>query len=79
MRIKRHGIPDPLYSDGKNAFVLTREPAEAEIPAGILKPKGHFGRACGGPGIGGTAANSPRAKGRTGAEGIISTECRLYF
>ncbi|MDR2618239.1 MAG: ISNCY family transposase [Treponema sp.] len=64
MWIERHGIPESLYCDKKNAFVLTREPTEAEVLAGILKPKSHFGRACGKLGIEVIAANSPQAKGR---------------
>jgi hypothetical protein len=64
MWIERYGIPFSLYCDKKNAFVLTREPTDAEILAGILKPKSHFGRACGKLGIEVIAANSPQAKGR---------------
>jgi hypothetical protein len=64
MWIKRHGIPLSLYCDKKNAFVLTREPTDAEILAGNLKPKSHFGRACDLLGIEVIAANSPQAKGR---------------
>jgi hypothetical protein len=64
MWIERHGIPKSLYCDKKNAFVLTREPTDAEILAGILKPKSHFGRACDKLGIEVIAANSPQAKGR---------------
>ena len=64
MWIERHGIPFALYCDKKNAFVLTREPTDAEILAGILKPKSHFGRACDKLGIEVIAANSPQAKGR---------------
>jgi transposase len=63
--IERHGIPESLYCDRKNAFVLTREPTDAEILAGILKPKSHFGRACDRLGIEVIAANSPQAKGYT--------------
>jgi transposase len=62
--IQRYGIPKSLYCDKKNAFVLTREPTDAEILAGILKPKSHFGKACGKLGIEVIAANSPQAKGR---------------
>jgi hypothetical protein len=61
---ERYGIPFALYCDKKNAFVLTREPTDAEIIAGILKPKSHFGRACDKLGIEVIAANSPQAKGR---------------
>jgi hypothetical protein len=64
MWIERHGIPESLYCDRKNAFVLTREPTDAEILAGILKPKSHFGRACDRLGIEVIPANSPQAKGR---------------
>jgi transposase len=38
MWIERYGIPESLYCDKKNAFVLTREPSDAEILAGILTP-----------------------------------------
>ena len=62
--IERYGIPESLYCDKKNAFVLTREPTEDEILAGILKPKSHFGKACDRLGIEVIAANSPQAKGR---------------
>ena len=64
MWIQRHGIPESLYCDKKNAFVLTREPTDAEILAGIHKPKSHFGKACDRLGIEVIAANSPQAKGR---------------
>jgi len=64
MWIERHGIPESLYCDKKNAFVLTREPTDAEVLAGILKPKSHFGKACDRLGIEVIAANSPQAKGR---------------
>jgi hypothetical protein len=64
MWIERYGIPVSLYCDRKNAFVLTREPTDAEILAGNLKPKSHFGRACDKMGIEVIAANSPQAKGR---------------
>jgi hypothetical protein len=64
MWIKRHGIPESLYCDKKNAFVLIREPTDAEILAGNLKPKSHFGKACERLGIEVIAANSPQAKGR---------------
>ena len=64
MWIERYGIPESLYCDKKNAFVLTREPTDAEIVAGILKPKSHFGKACDRLGIEVIPANSPQAKGR---------------
>ena len=62
--IEQHGIPESLYCDRKNAFVLTREPTDAEILAGIHKPKSHFGKACDRLGIEVIPANSPQAKGR---------------
>jgi hypothetical protein len=62
--IRSYGIPNALYCDKKNAFVLTREPSDAEILAGILEPKSHFGRACEKLGVTVIAANSPQAKGR---------------
>jgi transposase len=64
MWIRKYGIPASLYCDHKNAFVLTREPTEAEQLKGIEKPKSHFGRACDTLGIEVIAANSPQAKGR---------------
>ena len=64
MWIERYGIPESLYCDKKNAFVLTREATDAELLAGILKPKSHFGRACDRLGIEVISANSPQAKGR---------------
>ena len=62
--IMRYGIPESLYCDKKNAFVLTREPTDAELLKGILNPKSHFGRACEKLGIEVIAANSTQAKGR---------------
>jgi hypothetical protein len=62
--IKRYGIPEALYCDKKNAFVLTREPTDAELLSGITEPKSHFGRACDKLGVPVIAANSPEAKGR---------------
>jgi hypothetical protein len=44
--------------------VLTREPSDAKIAAGILEPKSHFGRTCEKLGVQVIAANSPQAKGR---------------
>ena len=64
MWIELYGIPESLYCDKKNAFVLTREPTDAEIIQGNLQPKSHFGRACDRLGIEVIAANSPQAKGR---------------
>jgi transposase len=64
MWIEQHGIPEAMYCDKKNAFILTREPTDSEILAGLLKPKSHFGRACDLLGIEIIPANSPQAKGR---------------
>jgi hypothetical protein len=62
--IKTYGIPQALYCDRKNAFVLSREPTDAELLAGITEPKSHFGRACEKLGVQVIPANSPQAKGR---------------
>jgi hypothetical protein len=62
--ITKYGIPEGLYCDKKNAFVLAREPTDAELLAGVTEPKSHFGRACGKLGVQVIAANSPQAKGR---------------
>jgi transposase len=62
--IRTYGIPEALYCDKKNAFVLTREPTDSELLEGITEPKSHFGRACDKLGVQVIAANSPQAKGR---------------
>ena len=62
--IEAYGIPETLYCDKKNAFVLTREPTDNELLLGIIQPKSHFGKACARLGIDVIAANSPQAKGR---------------
>jgi hypothetical protein len=62
--IKEYGIPEALYCDKKNAFVLTREPTDAELLCGITEPKSHFGLAADKLGIYVIKANSPQAKGR---------------
>jgi len=62
--IRRYGIPEALYCDKKNAFVLSREPTDKELLAGIIEPKSHFGRACEKLGVTVIAASSPQAKGR---------------
>jgi hypothetical protein len=64
MWIETYGIPESLYCDKKNAFVLTREPTDNELLNGITQPKSHFGKACDSLGIDVIAANSPQAKGR---------------
>ena len=62
--IRSYGIPEALYCDKKNAFILTREPTDAELLRGITEPKSHFGRACAKLGVEVIAAHSPQAKGR---------------
>jgi predicted peroxiredoxin len=62
--IETYGIPESLYCDKKNAFVLTRDPTERELLAGITHPISHFGKSCKRLGIEVIAANSPQAKGR---------------
>ena len=62
--IRSYGIPQALYCDKKNAFVLTREPTNAELLQGISEPKSHFGKACDKLGVQVIAAHSPQAKGR---------------
>lgn len=61
--IEHYGIPQALYCDKKNAFVLTREPTIEEQLAGI-EPKSPFERVCEVLGIEVIIANSPQAKGR---------------
>jgi len=58
-----HGIPQALYCDRKNAFVLDREPTLEEQLAGI-DPQSPFEKACEKLGIKVIVANSPQAKGR---------------
>jgi hypothetical protein len=61
--IRNYGIPQALYCDHKNAFVLVREPTDAELLAGITNPKSHFGKACEKLGVDVIPANSPQVKG----------------
>ena len=61
--IVRYGIPQAVYCDRKNAFVLDREPTIAEQLAGIV-PKSPFEVACEKLGIEVIVARSPQAKGR---------------
>jgi transposase len=61
--IERYGIPQAVYCDKKNAFVLNKEPTIEEQLAGI-EPKSHFEVACDKLGIEVIVANSPQAKGR---------------
>jgi hypothetical protein len=62
--IRVYGVPETLYCDKKNAFVLTREPTDDELLGGIIEPKSHFGKACEKLGVTVIAAHSPQAKGR---------------
>ena len=62
--INKYGIPEALYGDKKNAFVLTHEPTDAELLLGITKPKSHFGWGLDDLGIYMITANSAQAKGR---------------
>lgn len=61
--IKRYGIPQAVYCDRKNAFVIDREPTIEEQLRGV-EPKSHFERACERLGIEVIVAYSPQAKGR---------------
>jgi transposase len=61
--IERYGIPQALYCDRKNAFVLDREPTIKEQLAGLL-PVSPFQFACQRLGIEVIVAHSPQAKGR---------------
>jgi hypothetical protein len=61
--IKRYGIPQAVYCDRKNAFVLDREPTIEEQLAGIT-PRSPFELACEKLGIEVIVARSPQAKGR---------------
>jgi hypothetical protein len=62
-RIKRYGIPQAVYCDHKNAFVLNREAGLEEQLAGV-EHRSPFELACDKPGIQVITANSPQAKGR---------------
>jgi transposase len=61
--IERYGIPQGLYCDRKNAFVLDRDPTIKEQLAGVL-PVSPFQFACQRLGIEVIVAHSPQAKGR---------------
>jgi len=61
--IDRYGIPQAVYCDRKNAFVLDREPTVSEQLRGFT-PRSHFERACDELGIEVIVARSPQAKGR---------------
>ena len=59
-----NGTPQALYCDRKNAFVITREPTDAELSESLTEPKSHFEKACKKLGIEVIPANSPQGKGR---------------
>jgi transposase len=61
--IERYGIPQALYCDRKNAFVLDREPTIKEQLEGV-RPLSPFEFACQRLGIEVIVAHSPQAKGR---------------
>lgn len=61
--IDSYGIPQGLYCDRKNAFVLDREPSIEDQLAGV-QPESPFQRACRRLGIELIVAHSPQAKGR---------------
>ena len=61
--IKRYGIPQAVYCDRKNAFVLDRGPSVEEQLQGVVA-RSHFERACDELGIEVIVARSPQAKGR---------------
>jgi hypothetical protein len=61
--IERYGIPQAVYCDRKNAFVINREPTVEEQLAG-KKPLGPFELACEKLGVEIITAYSPQAKGR---------------
>jgi transposase len=61
--LKKYGIPQGLYCDRKNAFVIDREPTIEEQLLNI-QPKTDFEKACEKLGIEVKKAYSPQAKGR---------------
>ena len=61
--IRTYGIPQAVYCDRKNAFVLNREPSVEEQLAGI-DPRSPFELTCDKLGIEVIVAYSPQAKGR---------------
>jgi len=61
--IERYGIPQAVYCDRKNAFVLNREATIEEQLQGV-KPLSPFELACEKLGIEVITAHSPQAKGR---------------
>ena len=61
--IELYGIPQAVYCDRKNAFVLNREPTIEEQLSGVI-PRSPFKTACDKLGIEVIVAYSPQAKGR---------------
>jgi transposase len=61
--IETYGIPQAVYCDRKNAFVLNKEPSIEQQLAGI-EPRSPFELACDKLGIEVIVAYSPQAKGR---------------
>lgn len=73
--IERYGIPQALYCDRKNAFVLDRQPSIEEQLAGTM-PMSPFELACQRLGIELIVAHSPQAKGRVERNhGIYQDRC----
>lgn len=61
--IQRYGIPEALYCDLKNVYLIDREPCVDEQLEGTV-PRSAFGVACQKLGIQIISAHSPQAKGR---------------
>ncbi len=59
--VRRYGVPQALYCDGKNVY--QRRPTSREAIEGV-EPQTQFGRMCAKLGIGIIVASSPQAKGR---------------
>jgi hypothetical protein len=73
--IELYGIPQALYCDRKNAFVIDREPTLEEQLAGIT-PMSPFQLACQRLGIELIVAHSPQAKGRVERNhGVYQDRC----
>ncbi len=73
--IERYGLPQALYCDRKNAFVIDREPTLEEQLSGIT-PMGPFQLACERLGIELIVAHSPQAKGRVERNhGVYQDRC----
>jgi transposase-like protein len=62
--IIRYGVPQALYSDKRNIYVLDRQPTYNERLRGISEPKTAFGMACAQLGIRIIPSHSPQARGR---------------